>query len=690
MTGKTEAPPLTGRTGAASLAGRTGAAPLAVDGWFLLLVTVLALVVRLPYWRTIPAAGDEVKQAIYALQMVRERSFPLVGNDAYAGPFFFYLLALLIRMGVTDPIVGRAVVLVAGALTAPLTYAWARRLGERPLAGLIAAGVVVADPHLILLNSHVGGTTFLLPFLTLTFLWLLSKAVDVDHPGWLVASAAVGGLAVQSNPVAGLPVLGAWTWAAFRVRRWPQLGRRWPLWPLVAALCVVLVYSPVIVYNVRSGLDSITALNQRQYLWETNPTVRTFLSNEVRLAKQLVRQVSGVLVGDETFRSLVGMPLLYAAWMGAGLAFVTRRRSLLPLAVILPFFIALPYLSSHYGLIDPVRFTSLLTPVFAVGMGSFLVAALDRFLGLLRSRGIARSPILAGAVVLTVALVTYPLLSLFRYYAFVEENQQSGRALWTLSRQMARANQGEPTYISHSLRAMGVSGIPYVPRAHLVFADVHQEFLPPDRIIGRLFEFPGAAFLLISEGDAAALGQFARLARWPGAANEAAHRRGYGFYVLDPETSLTRPDFVLGDDDALVVAPRVSIGALFDDRIELIGYDAPGSVAAGDALSLDLYWRAAGSIPPKMYIGFVHLIDPATAALVAQDDHVLGRERYPVTAWRAGEIVVDRYVLDVPADAAPGEYALQVGVYTWPDLVRLDVPGHPDNVVELGLVDVGE
>jgi hypothetical protein len=43
------------------------------------------------------------------------------------------------------------------------------------VAGLVAASLVAANPHLILLNSHVGGTTFLVPFLTTSFLWLLSR-----------------------------------------------------------------------------------------------------------------------------------------------------------------------------------------------------------------------------------------------------------------------------------------------------------------------------------------------------------------------------------------------------------------------------------------------------------------------------------------------------------------------------------
>ena len=73
-------------------------------GWLLLLMTLLALAVRLPYWRTIPAAGDEVGQAVYAMRIVHGQGFPLVGNDAYAGPFFFYLLAFLFRLGVADPL----------------------------------------------------------------------------------------------------------------------------------------------------------------------------------------------------------------------------------------------------------------------------------------------------------------------------------------------------------------------------------------------------------------------------------------------------------------------------------------------------------------------------------------------------------------------------------------------------------
>jgi 4-amino-4-deoxy-L-arabinose transferase-like glycosyltransferase len=660
------------------------------DGCLALLATLLALAVRLPYWRTIPAAGDEVNQAAYALRIAQGHGFPLVGNDAYAGPFFFYLLALLFRLGVADPFVARTVVLIAGTLTATVTYAWGCHLHGNRVASLVATALVAANPHLVLLNSHVGGTTFLLPFLTTSFLWLLSRAVNSDHRGWLIASAVAAGLAIQSNPVAGLLVAGGWTWVTFRVRRSPRLGRHWPLWPLVGGLCVALLYSPVIAYNVTSGMRSINVLDQRSYLWEASPTVRVFLSNELRLATQLVRQVSGVLTGDETFRTLLGMPLLYLAWMPAGLAFVTRRISLLPALAVLPFFLLLPCLSSHYGLIDPVRFTSLLTPVFAVGMGFLFAAVLERVVGLIRSKGIARPPVVIAVSALVVTLVAYPLVSLFQYYDFIEENRRSGRALLGLSRQMVKANQGEPVYISTSLRTMGISGIPYVPEAYLLFANIYQEFLPPEQIVGRLFEFPRSAFMLISDEDAATIRRFASLTRRPSAANEEAHRLGYGLYTPDTAVPLVKPDFVLTGNGALDVAPGVPVGVLVGGGVEFIGYDVPASVATGETLTLTLYWRAVGPIPYGTYIGFAHLYDPATMTLVAQDDHVLGQDQYPVNAWQPDEVVVDRYAPRVPDDAAPGRYALRAGAYTWPDLTRLDVPEHPDDVIELGAVDVGE
>jgi hypothetical protein len=652
------------------------------DRFLLLLVTLAALLARLPYWRTIPAAGDEVGQAIYAFKIAQGHGFPLVGNDAYAGPFFFYLVAFLFRLGISDPLIGRTIVLIAGTLTATLTYAWARQLGGGRIAALTAALLVACNPHLILLNGHVGGTTFLLPFFTTLFLWSLSRAIDADSYGWLAASAVAAGLALQSNPVSGLLVAGGLVWLVLRTRGAPRLGRYWPLVSIIGGLCVLAVYSPVIIYNATTGLGSVSTVGERSYLWQAEPSIRTFLTNSVRLVLQLVRQVGGVLVGEETFGTLVGMPLVYMVWMLAGLSFITCRVSKLPLLTVLPFLLVFPYLSGHYGLIVPVRFTSLLTPVFAVGMGMVLAAALKRFAGLAK-RWAAIVGLACG-----VMLAVFPLIALFQYYAWVEENQLGGQILLDLSRHIVEVNQGEPVYVSSTPRMMHVHGIPYVPHAYMLLAGIRQEFLPPEQILGRLYESSDGAFLLVTDDDATMLQQSATLIPWDGAANEKAHLRGYGLYTLDTEKPLIKPDFVLEGEPAQRAAPQATTGAVLGGQIELIGYDVLGEPWPGGVVELAVYWRALGSAPGGIYVGFVHLLD-ASGALAAQDDHVLGQDRYPVGAWQRDEIVIDRYLLPVPEDASPGEYTLWAGIYTWPDLVRLEVVEHPDDIVELGAFDVG-
>jgi hypothetical protein len=653
-----------------------------------LLLTLLALGARLPYWQTIPAAGDEINQAIYALQIVRGHGYPLVGNDAYAGPFYFYLLALLFRLGVTDPFVGRAVALITGALMVPLTYAWVRQMrGPRSMA-VVAGLLVAANPHLILLNSHVGGTTLLLPFLTLIFLWSLARAIYTDHRGWLITSAVLAGLVIQSNAVGGLAIAGGWAWAALRARRSHRLGKHWPLWSLIGVLCVALVYSPVIAHNLNSDLASLDVVQQRSYLWEENPTARTFFNNETRLILQLVRQTSGVLMGDETLRTILGFPLLYLVWAVIGVAHATRRFSALPAMVLAPFLLVLPTFSSHYGMIDPMRFTSLLTPVLAACMG-FAFATLWKRISRAGQSTSRWAPV--AICVLVGALALYPLVLLFQYYDSIEKRHLSGRALLDLSRQIATAHQeGGRVYIGFDDHIMAVAGMPYVPRAYLVFADVYQDFLPAEGIVGQLFEFSGPVTLILSDKSATAIQQVAPLVPWPSAANKEAGWLGYGAYTLKPGVPLVKPDFVLEGSDALNAAPEIEVDRLIDGNVHLIGYDAPTRGAPREMLTLRLYWQAVESMPPGTYIGFVHLYDSATDTLIAQNDHVLGQELYPINAWQPNEVIVDAYSLHVPPDVTLGEYSLRVGVYTWPDLIRLDVPEHPDDIIELGSIIVDQ
>ncbi|MGC9395290.1 MAG: 6-pyruvoyl-tetrahydropterin synthase-related protein [Anaerolineae bacterium] len=125
------------------------------------------------------------------------------------------------------------------------------------------------------------------------------------------------------------------------------------------------------------------------------------------------------------------------------------------------------------------------------------------------------------------------------------------------------------------------------------------------------------------------------------------------------------------------------LAASFGDEIRLLGYDVQ---RAEDVVTLTLWWQAA-TAPAQEYKRFVHLYDPATEAIVAQDDAMPRAWTYPTTWWAAGEVVSETVTLDI-STVPTGEYRLGVGWYDPATLDRLpaiDAAGlpHPLNRVTL-------
>ncbi|HRO92224.1 MAG TPA: glycosyltransferase family 39 protein, partial [Promineifilum sp.] len=531
---------------------------------WLLLITLLAALIRLPYWDVIPAAFDEVDQTSYAYQIAHGQIVPLTGNDAYSGPLYVYLVAGLIKLGATDPLVGRWIVLAAGVLTVPVVYAWVLALGRKRLAALIAALFVALNPDLIFVNSHSGGTTLLLPFLTTLFLLCLTLAATRDSPAWLLPTGVFAGLAMQSNMIAALAVAGGLLWFLWQARGKARLGRRWPLWPVVAGIIALLVFSPVIIHAVIDDSGSAAGLETKPYIWEHDPTIATTINNTRRFWLQLGRQTSGVLIGDEKFNALLGVPLLYLALMAAGLVHTTRRISTQPLLVIIPFALVMPVVSSHYGFGVIGRYTMLLVSVWGAVIAFLLAAAIDRTWRL--PAGGRRTLSIALLAIMALILIVWPVVSLFRYYRQTDLAGETGRTVLDLSRYPVTHNQDEPVYLSTIEALAAVRGIPYVPHAAFLLGDVYHEFLSPEEIIGRLYENPGPAYFLLNDGDAAVIGATIPIERVPIPANDAAAPRGFGLYRFAGDQPLAKPEFVL---DA---APAgLEPNALFGESVQLLG-----------------------------------------------------------------------------------------------------------------------
>ncbi len=107
------------------------------------------------------------------------------------------------------------------------------------------------------------------------------------------------------------------------------------------------------------------------------------------------------------------------------------------------------------------------------------------------------------------------------------------------------------------------------------------------------------------------------------------------------------------------VGPAYELSVALEDRVELLGYDLPASVEAGAQLPLLLYWRVSQPIRPDLlYYFFAHLVDTRQYSWDQVDN--LG---YPVSSWIEGDVVVQAFDLEVPVDAPPLNYKVNVGMY---------------------------
>jgi mannosyltransferase len=107
-------------------------------------------------------------------------------------------------------------------------------------------------------------------------------------------------------------------------------------------------------------------------------------------------------------------------------------------------------------------------------------------------------------------------------------------------------------------------------------------------------------------------------------------------------------------------------------QVALLGYEV-GSLPdeAGGALHITLWWQALTAMD-KDYSGFVHVLD-SSDRIWTQEDRLLSDGESPTSAWEMGKIVKEEYELRLPADAAPGDYRIQTGIYDWETGQRLPV-----------------
>jgi hypothetical protein len=119
-------------------------------------------------------------------------------------------------------------------------------------------------------------------------------------------------------------------------------------------------------------------------------------------------------------------------------------------------------------------------------------------------------------------------------------------------------------------------------------------------------------------------------------------------------------------------------GVALRDEIELEGYCVSDrEIKAGKTLAVSLFWRVLKA-PDEPLKVFVQMLD-STGKLVAQHDGEPVAWSRPTDKWRTGDQYVDRHGVLLPADLAPGQYKLLVGMYRYSG-ERLEIEQHEARV----------
>lgn len=131
-----------------------------------------------------------------------------------------------------------------------------------------------------------------------------------------------------------------------------------------------------------------------------------------------------------------------------------------------------------------------------------------------------------------------------------------------------------------------------------------------------------------------------------------------------------------------------AVSATFDDRIELIGYDAPAEVSRGDEIVIRLYYKVLTPLAGS-YKVFLHF-DGMGARF--NGDHLPMDGRFPTSYWAKGHYITDEHRVPTSRlNQAAGYYQIFTGLWPGGDGARLKVtagPHEPDHRVRLGIIKV--
>ncbi|HYU18533.1 MAG TPA: glycosyltransferase family 39 protein [Chloroflexota bacterium] len=434
----------------------------------------LALAIRWPYLWDVPQFTDESVDILWSYGIYQGKR-PLTGFNAYTGPFHYYLQAALFWLFGPSVYIPRLLVMVLGVGAVVATYLLGEEVGRaltprsalvpnpspsrgegsvEPAearvrlagrwAGLVAGGLLATNASHIVASSHLAWPhSTLALYLTLSF-WLLERALRLASGPLLVAAGLAFGLAQQQHPTILLlwPVFIAyvlWRGGWFFTTRWAYLA--------IAAFLIGT--SPLVIYNLRSGLGSLRESEEQRAAYQQGRDkdfsyggrAAEVLLTSARLPASAIDQRPTAVdyLRDPTV-------LGYTALVLAGLGLTARLGLFGPLLAVLAFLVLLPlFPASHDNLPRQARYLMPMLPLVYAGVGGLAAWAA------VRVRGHHRAEL--GLAIAAIALVGYPLLPLASYYADIfAAGETNARYFITLEAAERLRRADEPVVLDPTLQ----------------------------------------------------------------------------------------------------------------------------------------------------------------------------------------------------------------------------------------------
>lgn len=664
----------------------------------ILLITLLAAALRFYRLPELPPGlhYDEGFKGVTARELLEGAPLRLFfEGDMGEEPIAIYLVAVALRLLGQEPWIIRLPSALIGTLTIPLAWWLGRELarqmrdpavrGAGPQAGPERAGfaaqtvglgtaLVLAILYWHVSFSRIGMEPILVPFFAALAWAALLRGLNRSGCGkpscaWFaLAGLAVGGSLYTYKAGYFVPILAVLfiLYSGIAERGFLQRHRRGLL---LTTLVALLVATPLVTYFVTHPANFL----------QRPASVALGSGDGTSLLDNLLR-VAGLFFvrGDANPRSnLPGRPALdpflaILFLVGVGRALRGFRRPRLALPLLWLGVMALPTLltghAPHFGRAIGA------TPAVALLCG----LGIERWISGIRYWGVGIGARAAMVVSVLTAGLAFSAFSTGRDY-FVT---------WGRSPDL---------YYAYDVGLVEVAG-----RIHAVPADESVYLTPTSRdhytlqfLVRRpIASFDGRAGLVFPPpGRAATAIVLLREDEATLPALQAARPDGaVAWTVADGYNRPYAAAYRLPASGSPAPSPDHPAEVIFGGAARLLGYSLePAPVRAGNTVRLTLYWQVLAPLD-KGYTVFTHLLAKTNGPVWAGHDSQPDGGYYPTTVWQPGEVILDVHPLSVPADAPPGEYRLEVGLYLLETMARLPATDAAGNHLadDAALLDIGD